>query len=358
MPINIDGTQISGASIDGEEVQEITIDGTVVFTASEPPNIVINSVSVNGGQVKTSDTTLSATVQNTGGTEGLQPDEGFLVQADSDFHDENVLVRLGAGEQTQVSFSDVSHGSSSDAGAETVTITTSDDTQTASFTVDQEPEPTYDVTSVSASDGKVNNTSTAVSATVTNSGGTRNQTASFNLEVTGTHHPGGQEFTEQVSSLAPDESTTVTFNPLHHPEAHHTGPGGSPTADVSALSFAGSSSSSSYTVGEDPNNPPNVSISNVRAKVFDLSRGSDFVTIFVDLSNSGGIGNVDVDVSGGDFGPLDGTTVEVPSSGNNDVDVGEADTQNDGEQTVTASVNGTSGSDTYEGDSGSGFFVT
>jgi len=32
-PVNIDGTDITGATIDGQEVQEITVDGQVVFTA-------------------------------------------------------------------------------------------------------------------------------------------------------------------------------------------------------------------------------------------------------------------------------------------------------------------------------------
>jgi hypothetical protein len=33
-PVNIDGTDITGATIDGQEVQEITIDGQAVFTAN------------------------------------------------------------------------------------------------------------------------------------------------------------------------------------------------------------------------------------------------------------------------------------------------------------------------------------
>jgi len=41
-PIEIDGTDITGATIDGTDVQEITVDGQTVFTAGPPDSAVLN----------------------------------------------------------------------------------------------------------------------------------------------------------------------------------------------------------------------------------------------------------------------------------------------------------------------------
>jgi len=41
-PVEIDGNPITGATIDGTDVQEITVDGDVVFSAGPPANIIDN----------------------------------------------------------------------------------------------------------------------------------------------------------------------------------------------------------------------------------------------------------------------------------------------------------------------------
>lgn len=64
LPINTDGTGVSGITIDGTEVTEVTVDGDVVFAPSAIPDSVIHRWPTTAG----SGTTLTDGVGNADGT--------------------------------------------------------------------------------------------------------------------------------------------------------------------------------------------------------------------------------------------------------------------------------------------------